>query len=555
MVTAINFDGEENDYDRPLGIDVATREFIRAFFRFSEQKEFPCICPNITALNQFKYFAEIEEINPDSCFGINQNDPIQIERAGHLFRYDPGIIKHIWSRRQFGQRRYSISGLLHTSSTDNVMEIIGQYVIAPTQSWDALICPSKAIKSAALNIIDNWQQYLTERTGGNFKCPIQLEVIPLGVDVEFFNKITEHKKRVKQRQTLGLEEEELAILFTGRLNFIAKANPLALLLGVEKVARETKKQVRLIFCGYFNDEKNEIAFKEAIAKICNVSRVSFVHHGDKQFPDGFWAGADIFCSLVDNIQESFGLTPVEAMASGLPVIVSDWNGYRDTVRDGVDGYTIPTLAPSKNSGTELAYKYFSGQSNYGDYLSAIQQSISIDFGLLSTALKHLIENPSLRKKMGASGKERAKFVYNWPNIISAYEEFWRELGRCRSTDVERIPLKAGSPFHPSRPDPFDMFASFPTRQFSENGKIELVISTWSAVLDIVSLKVSYVYPDSLINLEILPALFDKLKDTSPIVIKELITLLQKVRPTDLKLTLAWLVKLGVCRYYPDKPDF
>ena len=40
-------------------------------------------------------------------------------------------------------------------------------------------------------------------------------------------------------------------------------------------------------------------------------------------------------SLADNIQETFGLTPVEAMAAGLPCVMSDWDGYRDTVRDGV----------------------------------------------------------------------------------------------------------------------------------------------------------------------------------------------------------------------------
>ncbi len=31
----------------------------------------------------------------------------------------------------------------------------------------------------------------------------------------------------------------------------------------------------------------------------------------------------------------------EAMAAGLPVVVSDWDGYKDTVRDGVDGFRIP----------------------------------------------------------------------------------------------------------------------------------------------------------------------------------------------------------------------
>ena len=188
MVTAINFDGEQSYHDRPLGIDVATREFIRAFFRNSKQKEFPCVCPNANALTQFQQYAKSEGISTKSCFGVNQNDPVELERAGHIFRYDPGIIKHIWSRRQFGQQRYGISGLMHTSSTDNVMEIVGQYLTAPTQSWDALICPSNSIKSAILNIVDHWQHYLKERTGSTFKCPVQFPVIPLGVDTDYFNQ-------------------------------------------------------------------------------------------------------------------------------------------------------------------------------------------------------------------------------------------------------------------------------------------------------------------------------------------------------------------------------
>ena len=550
MVTAINFDGERGDNNRPLGIDIATREFIRAFFRFSIQKTFPCVCPNEAALIQFKHYAKMEKISPETCFGVNQNDPVELEKAGQLFRYDPGILKHIWSRRQLGQRRYSVTGLMHTSSTDSAMEIIGQYLMAPTQSWDALICPSNSIKSAISNIIDHWQQYLKERTGSSFKCPVQFPVIPLGIDTEHFDKISGDQKRIEQRKILGLKNEEIAILFTGRLNYIAKANPLSLMLGVEKAAKDTKIPLRLIFCGYFNDEINELAFKESAERICNLTRVSFIRHGDQKYPDGFWAGADIFCSLVDNVQESFGLTPIEAMASGLPVIVTDWDGYRDTVRDGVDGYTIPTLAPRKGLGNELAYKYFSGQNNYGDYLAAVQQSTSVDLDALSIALKRLIETPSLRLKMGSAGKERANATYNWPKIILAYEDLWLELANRRVSDKEINPLTIGSPFHPSRPDPFDMFASFPSKKISEEGKIELVIGSWPEAMKLISLKVGYVYSESLIELEKIPILLNSLEPGSSVKIKSLINLLPAINPTKLILTLAWLVKLGICRYYP-----
>jgi len=40
--------------------------------------------------------------------------------------------------------------------------------------------------------------------------------------------------------------------------------------------------------------------------------------------------------------ESFGLTLIEAHASGLHAVVSDWNGYRDLVEDGQTGFLVPT---------------------------------------------------------------------------------------------------------------------------------------------------------------------------------------------------------------------
>lgn len=550
MTTAINFDGYSTDDNRPVGIDVATREFIRAFFRSAAQEQFPCVCPTDSALALFRQYAKEERMDPERCIGTNQNDADALEQAGHLFRYDPGILKHIWTRRQFGQRRYSVSGLVHASSTDSVMDTVGQYVTAPTQSWDALICPSNSIKSAVLTVIEHWQDYIKARTGGDFDCPMQFPVIPLGTNTRHFDTITGEQQRSEQREALELDDDEIAILYAGRLNFIAKANPLALMLGVERAAIETKTPIRLIFCGYFNDELNEIAFKEAAAAACNLATVSFIRHGDKDFPDGFWAGADIFCSLVDNIQESFGLTPIEAMASGLPVIVSDWDGYRETVRDGVDGYTIPTLAPRKGLGDDLAYRYFSGQSNYGDYLGATQQSTAVDIDALVGALKGLIENPGLRRTMGAAGKDRANAEFAWPKIILAYEELWHELTDRRSSDTESAPKKDEAPFHPSFPDPFDMFEKFPTHHFSENGEIELIIKNWSEAMKLISLKTGFVYAESLIEIEELPFLMGHLEPGAPIPIKVLADLLPKLNTSDLLRTLNWLTKLGICRYHP-----
>ena len=42
------------------------------------------------------------------------------------------------------------------------------------------------------------------------------------------------------------------------------------------------------------------------------------------------------------MQETFGLTPIEAMACGVPQVVADWDGYRETVVEGETGFRVPT---------------------------------------------------------------------------------------------------------------------------------------------------------------------------------------------------------------------
>ena len=194
-------------------------------------------------------------------------------------------------------------------------EAIGALATAPLQSWDALICPSHAIKSAVEAILDEWRYYLAERAGierGRASpSPLQLPVIPLGVDTIRFDKITTADKRSTQRQALTLGGDATAILYVGRLNYRAKANRLPLLMAVEDVARRRNPApVVLLFNGYFNDAENEAAFKEASAAICKFAEVRIVRHCETQFPDGLWAAADVFCSPVDNIQESFGLSQI-----------------------------------------------------------------------------------------------------------------------------------------------------------------------------------------------------------------------------------------------------
>ena len=254
MPAIIDFGGLPEAGAGPLGIDVATREFLRGFFRHAGQNQFPCLCPNGKAFTEFTNFAAEENIAASRCTALGRHEPQAIEASGALVRYDPDLVSQAWLRRYHGQRRYSLIGIAHASASTNAMQAIGNYVAAPLQSWDALICPSEAIRGAVLHIIDGWREYLGDRFGADIACPVQLPIIPLGVDTGRFAAITGEAKRQSQRRALALSDNEIAILYVGRLNYVAKANPLALFIAAEETAKRSSRPVRLLLNGYFNDD-------------------------------------------------------------------------------------------------------------------------------------------------------------------------------------------------------------------------------------------------------------------------------------------------------------
>jgi glycosyltransferase involved in cell wall biosynthesis len=48
------------------------------------------------------------------------------------------------------------------------------------------------------------------------------------------------------------------------------------------------------------------------------------------------------------LEEDFGLSMVEALSQGIPVIASDWGGIKDIIRNGQDGFLIKTYFKENN---------------------------------------------------------------------------------------------------------------------------------------------------------------------------------------------------------------
>ena len=88
-----------------------------------------------------------------------------------------------------------------------------------------------------------------------------------------------------------------------------------------------------------------------------------------------------------SIEDGFGMSLLEAMACGLPVICSDAVGAKEVVRDGVDGFVVP----------------------------------SRDVNSLSEKLLYFYQNPKRAKEMGTAAFERVSKFFSWRNYNERIE--------------------------------------------------------------------------------------------------------------------------------------
>jgi len=392
-----------------------------------------------------------------------------IASVGALFLPGPGIDAAGRLRLRVGGGAYSLVGMTHTLASHGAMDSLVGLLSAPVMPWDALICTSSAGAGAVKNLLEAEIEYLRWRFGPALQLTLpQLPIIPLGVHCDDFAFSAEEREMARQAQ--GIAEDEVVVLFFGRLSFHAKAHPHAMYLGLQAATERTGKKVTLLQCGRFANEAIKQSFTEGGAFFCPSVRSLFVDGRGGDIPRQCWAAADIFISLSDNIQETFGLTPIEAMAAGLPVVVSDWDGYKDTVRDGVDGFRIQSWMPPPNLGEGLARSHEAGIDNYDLYCGLTCQTVALDGQVLADRLAALIAKPELRLEMGRSGQARARQVFDWAGVYRQYQTLYAQLADIRRDALQDPTWQGRLAVAPkaaaSRMDPFRCFGHYPTAQIT-----------------------------------------------------------------------------------------
>lgn len=389
--------------------------------------------------------------------------------AGLLLRGQPYLGELAWMRRRFSfDQAYSLVGLIHTLAPPAIREQIGAVLETPVRPWDALICTSPAVRQGVEAMLAAWQEHLTRELGAQrFSWP-QLPIIPLAVDVPQIRAQAQAPgARESLRQELGLAAEDLMVLWVGRLSYFEKAFPQPMFAAVGQAARRTGKHLHFALLGWFaNGQADLELFKEAAQLHAPNLEISVLDGRNSETMARCWAAADVFLSLVDNAQETFGLAPVEAMAAGLPLVVSDWNGYRFTVKDQQEGFLIPTLAaPGGAIAEELAAAHQLGLQSYQNYVGAAAQHTAVAIEQAAAALVRLVESPELRRRMGEAGQRTAAQRFDWPVVAAQHLALFAELESLRTSQAS-APRPGARASHPLRGNPLADFAHFASHQLT-----------------------------------------------------------------------------------------
>lgn len=210
---------------------------------------------------------------------------------------------------------------------------------------------------------------------------LKVRVTPFGVDVNCFDPNKYKKKtdaivigNIKSLNPIyGIEE----LIYSVRE-----------LVEDDEIDDDIKKMLRVEIYGD-GDQKNELIGLISKLKLENVIYLMGKIPNNK-VPEAL-ANFDIFCALSQ--RESFGVSIVEAMAMEKPVVVSDVDGFKEVVEDGITGIIVDRKNVSQ----------------------------------CKEALKKLILDETLQRQFGQNGRKRVLDLYDWEKNVSYMESIYYDF--------------------------------------------------------------------------------------------------------------------------------
>jgi glycosyltransferase involved in cell wall biosynthesis len=440
------------------GRRMAGESFLRGWLRHADVAEWVGVTHGPTDGAAFESVARAEGRGLPART-VRLEDARSIAPVGTMFFSGPNFANETWRREVWGAAAYAVCGVTHTISTKAVMEGAWHLRASPQMEWDAVICTSRAVKAAVEMQMDLIDGFLAARFGPVPPRPM-MPVIPLGVDCDEF--APEAAAGVALRAELGIGAEDAVALVVARLSPHEKFDPLPVYVALQRAQMGTGRRLHLILYGRFPDDYSRRVFMASAAEVMPDVRLHHVEHEGPARRRAVLSAAEMFLFLIDNLQESFGIAPVEAMAAGLPVVASDWDGIKDTV-DGGAGIRVPTTGARAEHVAVTGLRYHGGTDSYIQYLSQLSAVTEIDVAGMAEAVRALMLDAGLRARMGAAGRARARALFDWGAVVPQMQDLFAEQDARRRVALASgrfLPVRATH--LPVAPSPMAYFEGFPT---------------------------------------------------------------------------------------------
>ena len=198
------------------------------------------------------------------------------------------------------------------------------------------------------------------------------------------NGVGPHTADPRYRAELGIPGDAVVVTFAGR---ITRDKGIRELVAAWREVADRHPEAHLVVAGRVDGP--DPAGPELEAALVSLPRAHLVGHVDDL--DRLWSDSDV-CVLPSH-REGLPLFVIEAAAAGVPAVVCDFTGGRETVRDGETGRVVPRR----------------------------------DAAALAAALEQLVADGALRRRLGDAARDRALAAYDRPRLWSALERTLAEL--------------------------------------------------------------------------------------------------------------------------------
>lgn len=328
-------------------------------------------------------------------------------------------------RHELGGRPWPVVGITHDLSDAEVLQRLVVSHAHGVQPGDAIVCCSQAARDAASRLSAHARNLL-----GIAHESLAFPVVPHGLDAASLRRLD----RSASRTALGLAYADTVFLYFGRIQRGSKADLEGLVAAFDAAGLPASSRLLLAgACDAPGDQRYLDGLEQLARATGRPGRVGFFASPDPSLKDRLFSAADVFVSPANSPQESFGLALLEAMHHALPVIASDWNGYRDIVQAEKTGLLVRTRfrdgALDVLRDLPLAFR--------GDAHVMMSEQVELDLDALAHAMARLGNDADLCHSLGTAGHERLQQQFLLHDTIAAHIGQWQRL---REMAIQAAPV-------------------------------------------------------------------------------------------------------------------